>query len=91
MGVAHLDRITGIVLILGKGADEDRTVDTDRIHRRHHLIAVNMVGPFVRRVPGTVRWIPGTVRRIGGIYVDLRINDRHGTVPLLQAMHQANC
>ena len=71
MGVLHLDRITGVVLIHGKGGYEDRAVNADRIHRYHHLVASDMVGPVRYRVPGAVR-------RVGGIDMDLGINNGHG-------------
>ena len=39
MGPLHLHRITGVVLVHGKGGDEDRAIDADLVHRRHHLVA----------------------------------------------------
>src|SRR5262249_45271204 len=53
-----------------EGGDEDRAVDADLVHRRHHLVTRHVIGPVRHRVPGSL-W---GVRLIG---VDLGIDDRH--------------
>src|SRR4029077_9468644 len=58
----------------GKGGDEDRAVDADPVHGRHHLVA----GGVVRPVRDTV---PRPFRGVRVIAVDLGIDDRHREVP----------
>src|SRR5215471_6920788 len=70
MGPLHFHRITGVVAVHGKGGDEDRAGDADFIHRRHHLVTCNVIGPVRHTVPGSLR----SVRLIG---VDLGIDDNH--------------
>src|SRR5713226_6458351 len=70
MGPLHLHRIARVVAVHGKGGDEDRAVDADLVHRRHHLVTRNVIGP--------VRYIvPGSLRSVRLISVDLGIDDRH--------------
>ena len=66
----HLHRIAGIVAVQRKRRDEDRAVDADLVHRRHHLVTRDVVGPVRHRVPGPLR----AVRLIG---MDLGIDNRH--------------
>jgi hypothetical protein len=58
------------IAVHGKGRDEDRAVDTDLVHRRHHLVTGHVIGPVRHSVPGSL-WI---VRLVS---VDLGIDDRH--------------
>src|ERR1700722_5052408 len=67
----HLHGVARVVAIHGKGRDEDRAVDADLVHRRHHLVAGGVRGPVRHAVPGPLR----RVRLIG---MDLGIDDRHG-------------
>ena len=57
-----------------KGGDEDRAVDADPVHRRHHLVTRDVIGPVRHGVPGPFR-------RVRLIDVDLGIDDRHREVP----------
>ena len=70
MGPLHLHRVAGVVAVHGKGGDEDRAVDADLVHRRHHLVAGDVIGP-VRHA------VPGPLRRVGLIGMDLGIDDGH--------------
>ena len=70
MGPLHFHRIAGVVVVHRKGGDEDRAVDADLVHRRHHLVAGDVIGPVRHAVPGPLR----RVRLIG---MDLGIDDRH--------------
>src|SRR5262249_31217816 len=76
MGPLHFHRITRVVAVHGKGGDEDRAVDADLVHRRHHLITRDVIGPVRHTVPGSLR----CVRLIS---VDLGIDDRHRTSTLV--------
>jgi len=42
----HLHRIAGVVAVQTKGRDEDCAVDTDFVHRRHHLVTRDVIGQF---------------------------------------------
>src|SRR5207247_2149375 len=53
MGPLHFHRITRVVAIHGKGGDEDRAVDPDLVHRRHHLVTRDVIGPVRHTVPGS--------------------------------------
>src|SRR5262245_32570284 len=70
MGPLHFHRITRVVAVQGKGGDKDRAVDADLVHRRHHLVTRNVIGPVRHTVPGSIR----SVRLIS---VDLGVDDRH--------------
>ena len=70
MGPLHVHRVAGVVAVHGKGGDEDRAVDADLVHGRHHLITRDVIGPVWHTMPGSLRG----VRLIG---MDLRIDDRH--------------
>jgi hypothetical protein len=70
MGPSHFHRITGVVTVHGKGGDEDRAVDADFVHRRHHLVTGHLIGP-VRHA------VPGSLRRVRFIGMDLGIDDGH--------------
>src|SRR5262245_44447503 len=70
MSPLHFDCITRVVAVQGKGGDEDRAVDTDPVHRRHHLVTRNVSGPVRHTEPGAL-W---SVRLIS---VNLGIDDRH--------------
>src|SRR5262249_32866151 len=75
VGALHFHRIAGVVAVHGKGGDEDRAVDPDLVHRRHHLVTRNVIGPVRHTVPGSVR----RVRLLG---VDVRLDDvRRGLSP----------
>src|SRR5262249_8789095 len=63
-------RITRVVAVHGKGGDEDGAVDADLVHRRHHLVTGNVIGP-VRHI------VPGSFRSVRLVSVDLGIDDRH--------------
>src|SRR5262249_49399965 len=71
MSPLHFDRIARVVAVHGKGGDEDRAVDADPVHGRHHLVTGDVIGPIRDTVPGPFRG----VRLIG---VNLGIDDRHG-------------
>jgi len=71
MGPLHLHRIAGVIAVHGKGGDEDRAVDADLVHGRHHLVTRDVIGPVRHAVPRPLRGI----RLIG---MDLRIDDTHG-------------
>jgi hypothetical protein len=75
MGPLHVHRIAGVVAVHGKGGDEDRAVDADLVHCRHHLVTRDVIGPVRHCVPGSL-W---GVRLIG---MDLRIDNRHWESPL---------
>src|SRR5687767_13490766 len=76
MCLLHFDRVAGVVPIHRKGGDEDRAVDADLVHRLHHLVTRDVVGP-VRHT------LPRPTRRVRLIDMDLRIYDRHGrSLPL---------
>ena len=49
MGPLHFHGIAGVIAVQRKGRDEDRAVDADLVHRRHHLVTRDMIGP-VRHV-----------------------------------------
>jgi hypothetical protein len=66
----HFHRIARVVAVHGEGGDEDRAVDADLVHRRHHLVPRDVIGPVRHGVPGSL----GSVRLIS---VDLGIDDRH--------------
>src|SRR5258706_2744814 len=70
MGLLHLHRIAGVVLVHRKGGNIDRAVDAHLVHRRHHLVAGDVRRPVGHAVPGPLR----RVRRVG---MDLGIDDRH--------------
>src|SRR5262249_16090475 len=74
-GPLHFHSITGVVAVHGKGGDEDRAVDADLVHRLHHLVTRDVVGPVRHTVPGSLRG----VRLIG---MDLGIDDSHRGAPL---------
>jgi hypothetical protein len=66
MSPLHFHRITRVVAVHGKGGDEDRAVDADLVHRGHHLVTRNVIGP--------IRY-----RAISGLVVDAtEANDRSG-------------
>jgi hypothetical protein len=44
--------------------------DEARVHRRHHLVTRDVIGPIRHTVPGALR-------RVGLIRVDLGIDNRH--------------
>ena len=68
MGPRHLHRIAGVVAVHGKGRDEDRAIDADLVHRRHHLVAGDVSRPVRNRVPGPLR-------RVGLIGMNLGIDN----------------
>src|SRR5262249_23947853 len=70
MGPLHLHRIARVIAVHGKGGDENRAVDADPVHRRHHLVTRHVIGPVRHGVPGPF-W------RIRLVSVDLGIDDRH--------------
>jgi hypothetical protein len=70
MSPLHFDGIAGVVAVHGKGGDEDRAVDADRVHRRHHFVTGNVIRPIRDTVPGPF-W------GIRLICMDLGIDDRH--------------
>jgi hypothetical protein len=70
MGLLHFDRIAGVILVHRKGGDEDRAVDADLVHRRHHFVTRDVIGPVWHTVPGSLR-------RVRLIDVDLGIDDHH--------------
>src|SRR5882757_1025191 len=78
MGPLHFHGIAGVVAVHGKGGDEDRAVDADLVHRRHHLVTGDVIGPVRHSVPGPLR----SVRLIG---MDLGIDNGH-LGSLLRAM-----
>src|SRR2546428_941632 len=78
MGPLHFHGIARVVAVHGKGGDEDRAVDADHVHGRHHLVTGDVIGPIRDSVPGPFR----SVRFIG---VDLGVDDRHRDVPPCQA------
>src|SRR6266481_1059120 len=57
MGPLHLHGIAGVVAVHGKGRDEDRAVDADFVHRLHHLVARDVIGPVRHTVPRSLRSI----------------------------------
>ena len=70
MGPLYFHRVTRVVAVHGKGGDEDRAVDPHLVHRRHHLITGDVVGP-VRHA------VPGPLRGVRFVSVNLGIDDRH--------------
>src|SRR5262249_11273107 len=54
----------------GKSGNEDRAVDADLVHCRHHLVTRHVIRP-VRHT------VPGPFRRVRLVDVDLGIDDRH--------------
>src|SRR6266481_5367026 len=70
MGPLHLHGIAGVVAVHGEGGDEDRAVDADLVHRGHHLVTRDVIGPVRHTVPRSLR----RVRLIG---MDLGIDNRH--------------
>ena len=75
MGARHLLGIAAVVAVHREGRDEDRAVDADLVHRRHHLVAGHVRRPV--RHGG-----PGPLGRVGLVGVDLRIDDRHREPPM---------
>ena len=71
MGPLHFHRVAGVIAVHRKRRDEDRAVDADLVHRRHHLVAGDVSGPV--RHPE-----PGPLRRVRLIGMDLGIDDRWG-------------
>ena len=55
MGPLHFHGIAGVVAVHRKGGDEDRAVDADLVHRRHHLVTRDVIGPVRHTVPGPLR------------------------------------
>src|SRR5947209_8788345 len=66
--------IVRVVAVHRKGGDEDRAIDADRVHGRHHLVTGDVSGPIRDTVPGPFR----SVRLVD---VDLGIDDRHREAP----------
>jgi hypothetical protein len=66
----HFHRIAGVVAVKRKGGNEDRAVDADLVHCRHHLVTRGVIGPIRHMVPGSLRGV-------GLIGMDLGIDDRH--------------
>ena len=60
-----------------KSGDEDRAVDADLVHRRHHLVSRDVIGPVRHTVPGSLR----SVRLIG---MDLGIDNCHRGNPFVR-------
>src|SRR3954468_7112706 len=71
MSPLHLDSIAGVIAIHREGRNEDRTINSDLVHRRHHLVAGDVVRPVRNGVPGPLEG----VRLIG---VDLGVDDHWG-------------
>src|SRR5262249_52950552 len=84
MGPLHFHRITRVVTVHGKGGDEDRAVDADLVHRRHHLVTRDVIGP-VRHT------VPGSLRSVCLISVDLGIDDRHRTSIAKRFLYRNRC
>src|SRR5262245_2060208 len=70
MGPLHFHRIAGVVAVQGKGGDEDRAVDADLVHCRHHLVTRGVIRP-VRHI------VPGSLLGVCLIGMDLGIDDGH--------------
>src|ERR1041385_2411622 len=70
MGLRALDRVARVVAVHRKGRDEDRAVDADLVHRRHHFVAGDVSRPV--RHGG-----PRPRRRVRLIGMDLGIDDHH--------------
>jgi hypothetical protein len=74
MSPLHFHRIARVVAVHGKGGDEDRAVNADRVHGRHHLVTGDVIGPIRDTMPGPFRGV-----RL--IDVNLGIDDHHRDVP----------
>ena len=72
MGLLHFHGVAAVVLVHRKRRDEDRAVDADLVHRRHHLVAGDVRRPV--RDPK-----PGSLRGVCLIGVDLGIDDHSGS------------
>ena len=70
MGALYFDGVAGVVAVQRKRRDEDRAVDADLVHRRHHLVTGDVIRPVRHAVPRSLR----RVRLVG---VDLGIDNHH--------------
>ena len=70
MGPLHFHGVAGVVAVQGEGGDEDRAVDADFVHCRHHLVTRDVIRPVRHAVPRSLR----RVRLIG---VNLGIDNCH--------------
>ena len=67
----HFDRVARVIAIQRKRRDEDRAINADLVHRRHHLVAGDMRRPVRHAVPRAARCV-------GLVGVDLGIDDHVG-------------
>ena len=70
MGPLHVHGVAGVIAVHRKRGDEDRAVDADLVHRRHHLVAGDVIGPVRHGVPRPFR-------RVCLIGMDLGIDNGH--------------
>src|SRR3984893_3859053 len=78
MSPLHFHRIARVVAGHGKGGDEDRAVDADRVHRGHQPVTRDGIGPVRASVPGPFRGV-----RL--VDVNLGIDGGHRNVPPCQS------
>jgi hypothetical protein len=70
MRLAHRNRVARVIAVHGEWRHQQRAVDADRIHRRHHLVTGDLRRPVQRRRP----WPARMVALIG---MHLRVDDGH--------------
>ena len=74
---AHLDRIARVVAVHGERGDQQRAVDADGVHRRHHVVARDLRRAVQHRGPGPA----GMIALVG---VNLGIDRQHGFDPFAE-------
>jgi hypothetical protein len=74
--ISNFQSVARVIAIEVEGRDDDRGVDADRIHRRHHLLAA-------RRCRAVQLADPGPARMVALVGVHLDVDYRHrGSFPL---------
>jgi hypothetical protein len=57
MRLAYLDGVAGVVAVRHERRDQQCAIDTDRVHRRHHVVAGDLLRAGLNRGPGPARMI----------------------------------
>ena len=55
MLLVHREHVAGVVAIDRERRDQQRPIDANRIHRRDHVVAGDLLGPGQERAPGILR------------------------------------
>ena len=51
----YLESVAGIVAVHGERRNQQGPVDANRVHRRHHIVASNLIGALQESTPGALR------------------------------------